>query len=66
MDPEPLGLAVGETYRPGSYMGTHLMSTVYNGQTLLMVGALAGTPAHSTKEIDNGTVYVFPVPPGSQ
>jgi len=59
---QPIGVVVGETYRPGSYFGSHVSARMHNGQPTLAVGADLGTPFNAENAVETGSAYIIPLP----
>ena len=62
LDAKPVGLMVGETFRPNGHLGALLQSGVHNGVNVLLVGASLGVAYGDESSVDNGTLYVVPIP----
>ena len=56
------GLFTGQTWRPGSLLGSSLAATTINGVPTLAVGAPGANPPNSPGQVDNGAVYLLPIP----
>ena len=56
------GLFTGQTWRPGSRPGSTLAASTIAGVPTLAVGAPGANPPNAVGQVDNGAVYLLPIP----